>query len=119
MSTYRFIRYSSLQAAKDDLATLDVIEESTTARTLTDADNGRVIRCTNAAGCAITVGGLSDGFGCMIVQKGAAAVTFAAGAGSTLNAFSGATQTAGPNAQATVIKEADGGTEYLLGGEVV
>jgi hypothetical protein len=119
MPAYDLVLYEELEEIEQRLVALDVIDEATTARTLTDADNGRVIRCTNAAGCAITVGGLADGFGCMIVQKGAGVVTFVAAGGSTLNAYLGAAQTAGLNAQATIIKDGDGGTEYLLAGEIV
>lgn len=48
----------------------DVVFESGTTRTLTVADNGRVIICTNAAGCTITmpIAGLGDGFNCGIIS---------------------------------------------------
>lgn len=52
------------------------ITESTTSRTLADADHGRVILCTHASGCAVTVPDtVTPGLVVMLVQRGAAQVT--------------------------------------------
>lgn len=53
-----------------------LVTESGTARTLTAADNGKTIRCTNASDVAITCDDSCPvGFHCLIVQEGAGAVT--------------------------------------------
>jgi hypothetical protein len=59
------------------------ITESGTTRTLSDADHGRVILCTHASGCAVTVPHtLTAGFTCTLVQRGgASAFVTAAGSG--------------------------------------
>lgn len=52
------------------------VTESTTTRTLTDADHGKIIWCTNASGCTVTLGtGRRADFYCTLVQMGAAQVT--------------------------------------------
>lgn len=47
--------------------------ETTTARTLTDADHGRMIFCTNVGGCSITIDAetLSAGFECDVIAQAA------------------------------------------------
>lgn len=61
------------------------ITESTTARTLTDADHGRTILCTHASGCAVDVPGtLTPGFVCTLIQRGAAQVTATGSGGLTM-----------------------------------
>lgn len=55
-----------------------IITESTTSRTLSAADNGKVIYCTS--GSAVTINcdaGLGAGFSCTIIQGGAGKVTVA------------------------------------------
>ena len=68
----------------------DVVFESGTTRTLTVADNGRVIICTNASGCTITlpVAGLGDGFNCGIISP-ANDSTLAIGTGGVANGEAG------------------------------
>ena len=61
-----------------------VVVESTTARTLSAADNGKIIRCTNAGATVITVPTAFSGYTCTIVRAGAGTVTLSA-TGTTLN----------------------------------
>jgi len=57
-----------------------IITEATTARTLSAADNGKIIYCTAATAVTITcAAGLGKGFSCTIIQGGAGKVTVAAG----------------------------------------
>jgi hypothetical protein len=66
-----------------------------TTRTLSAADNGRVIYCTSGSAVTITcAAGLGVGFSCTIIQGGAGKVTVAAG-GQTLNSYSGLLSTMG------------------------
>lgn len=52
------------------------VTETGTTRTLSDADHGKTIRCTNAAGCAITVPDtVTPGLTVAVLQRGAAAVS--------------------------------------------
>lgn len=75
------------------------VTETTTARTLTAADHGKVIVCTNASAVAITLNtGLPAYFFCTILQKGAGVVTV--GGTATREVLSGfASKTAGLHSQ--------------------
>jgi hypothetical protein len=65
-----------------------IVTETTQTRTLSAADNGKVIYCTNGAAVTITCAtGLGAGFSCTIIQGGAGKVTVAAG-GATLASYS-------------------------------
>lgn len=60
-----------LPGGSDAIPPSTPITESTTARVLADSDHGRVILCTHASGCAVTVPGtLTPGFTCLLVQRG-------------------------------------------------
>ena len=78
------------------------VTESTTARTLTSADHGKTIVCTNASAVTITLNtGLPTCFFVTIIQKGAGQVTVSGTA--TLEVFTGfAAKTAGQHAQMSV-----------------
>jgi hypothetical protein len=66
-----------------------IVTESTTSRTLSAADNGKIIYCTSGSATTITCAtGLGVGFNCTIIQGGDGKVTVAAGA-ATLNSYSG------------------------------
>ena len=65
-----------------------------TTYTLTNADNGKIITCTNASAITLTVPSLSVGFNCMIVQKGTGQVNLAASGVTLYNRYS-FTKTAG------------------------
>lgn len=72
-----------------------VVTESGTTRTLSAADNGKVIHCTSGSAVVITCAtGLPIGFSCTIIQGGAGKVSVVAGA-ATLNSYSGLFSTMG------------------------
>lgn len=76
-----------ISASAFQLSAAGIITETGTTRTLTAADNGVVIYCTN--GSAVTINcaaGLGAGFSCTIVQGGAGKVTVAAN-GQTLVSY--------------------------------
>lgn len=98
------------------LASKYAVLETTTARTLTSADHGKRIWCTNASATTITVpSGLQAWFECEIVQKGTGQVTVSAGSGVTLNAYSGWVKTAGQWAGATLANTGGTDTFALMG----
>ena len=79
------------------------ITEATTARTLSAADNGKIIYCTSASTTTITcAAGLGNGFSCTIIQGGAGKVTVAAG-GQTLVSYSSLFSTMGQYAVISAI----------------
>lgn len=72
-----------------------IITQAGTTRTLSAADNGKVIYCTSGSATTITcAAGLGAAFSCTIIQGGAGKVTVAAG-GQTLNSYSGLLSTMG------------------------
>lgn len=80
-----------------------IITESGTSRTLSAADNGKVIYCTSGSAVTITcAAGLGVGFSCTIIQGGAGKVTVAAGA-ATLVSYSSLFSTMGQNAVISLI----------------
>lgn len=96
-------------------AFFSTVTESTTARTLSDSDNGKVIVCTNAVTTNITIpSSLSAGFSCTLVQNGASKVIAGAGSGVTLNAIGGKYATEGQYAAMRIIPV--GTDSYVLSG---
>lgn len=80
-----------------------IITDSTTARTLSATDNGKIIYCTNGSAVTITcAAGLDVGFNCTIVQGGAGKVTVAAGT-ATLVSYSNLFSTMGQYAVISLI----------------
>lgn len=80
-----------------------IVTESGTSRTLSAADNGKVIYCTSGSAVTITCAtGLGVGFSCTIIQGGAGKVTVAAG-GATLQSYSGLYSTMGQYAVISLI----------------
>lgn len=80
-----------------------IITEAGASRTLSAADNGKVIYCTRATAVTITCAtGLGKGFTCTIIQGGAGKVTVAAGA-ATLNSYSALFSTMGQYAIISLI----------------
>jgi len=80
-----------------------IITQSTTSRTLSASDNGKVIYCTNAATTTITTAsGLGAGFSCTIIQGAAGKVTLAQGASTTLASYGSFYSTLGQYAIITV-----------------
>lgn len=94
----------------------DIVSETTTARTLSDSDNGKVIVCSNAGQVIVTIpSGLTSGFNCTITQAGAGTVTIA-GAGASINGFNDKTATAGQYAVVNVIPV--GANAYYVDGDL-
>lgn len=80
-----------------------IVTEAGTTRTLSAADNGKVIYCTSGSAVTITCAvGLGVGFSCTIIQGGAGKVTVAAGA-ATLKSYSSLFSTVGQNAVVSLI----------------
>jgi hypothetical protein len=72
-----------------------IVTEAGTSRTLSAADNGKVIYCTSGSATTITcAAGLGAAFSCTIIQGGAGKVTVAAG-GQTLVSYSSLFSTMG------------------------
>lgn len=72
------------------LSSNGIITESTTSRTLSASDNGKVIYCTNASTTTITTAtGLGAGYSVTIIQGGTGKVTIAQGTSTTLISSSG------------------------------
>jgi hypothetical protein len=80
-----------------------IITETSTSRTLTSGDNGKIIYCTNGAAVTITcAAGLGVGFNVTIIQGGAGKVTIADG-GQTLVSYSSLFSTMGQYAVISLI----------------
>lgn len=81
-----------------------VITESGTSRTLSAADNGKVIYCTSGSAVTInTASGLGAGFSCTIIQGGAGQITVAQGSGTTRVSYSAFYKSAGQYAAMTLV----------------
>jgi len=80
-----------------------IITESTTSRTLSATDNGKIIYCTSGSATTITcAAGLGAGFSVTIIQGGAGKVTVAAG-GQTLVSYSSLFSTMGQYAVISLV----------------
>jgi len=94
-----------------------IVSESTTARTLSDSDCGKVIDCSNGSAVTITIPStVSAGFNCTVVQSGAGQVTIAAGASVNLYCYSSTKATAGQYAAINIIPYAT--NSYVLEGDL-
>ena len=94
-----------------------IVSESTTARTLSDSDCGKVIDCSNGSAVTITIPStVSAGFNCTVVQSGAGQVTIAAGASVNLYCYSSTKATAGQYAAINIIPYAS--NSYVLEGDL-
>ena len=72
------------------------VSQTTTSRTLSDSDNGKVIVCTNASTITVTIPStLTAGFSCKLVQGGAGIIGVSAGSGTTLSLIGGKAFTSG------------------------
>ena len=68
-----------------DTLSLSITTESTSARTLSNNDNGKLIRYTNASGCTVTVpSSLALGFHAIHRQEGTGQVSFVGSGGMTI-----------------------------------
>jgi len=80
-----------------------IVTQAGTTRTLSAADNGKVIYCTSGSATTITcAAGLGAGFSVTIIQGGAGKVTADAG-GQTLVSFSSLLSTTGQYAVISLI----------------
>lgn len=92
-----------------------ISEQTGTSYTIVSGDANSTILVNNAATVTITVADvLTAGQRIDFVQKGAGAITFAAGSGLTLNSKDSLLSTAGQYTAATIIKEATN-VYYLIG----
>ena len=92
-----------------------VSEQTGTTYTIAAGDAGNTVFVNNASGTTVTIDDeIAVGERIDFVQKGAGAITFAAGSGVTLNSKDALLSTAGQYVGATVIKEATN-TYYLIG----
>lgn len=95
--------------------TPSVSEQTGTTYTIVAGDAQTTVFVNNASGTTVTIDDeLAVGERVDFVQKGAGAITFAAGSGVTLNSKDSLLSTAAQYAGATVIKEATN-TYYLIG----
>lgn len=96
-------------------AFFSLVSETTTARTLADGDNGKVIVCSNSSATTVTIpSGLSSGFGCTIVQNGTGVVSIE-GSGASVYAFGSKTAIAGQYGSVNVYNTAS--NNYVLEGD--
>ena len=94
---------STKKATISQVLTGQLITESGTTRTLSVADNGKIIYCTSGSAVTITcASGLGVGFNCTIIQGGAGKVTVAAG-GQTLVSYSSLFSTMGQYAVISLV----------------
>jgi len=93
------------------------VAESSTARTLSNSDNGKIIVCSNSGQTNLTIpSGLTTGFSCTVVQSGTGSVTVL-GSGTTVNGFGGKIATAGQYAALNVIPV--GSNAYFVEGDSI
>jgi predicted small secreted protein len=93
------------------------IAAGTTAYTLQQSDNGKVINCANTGSLTITIpSGLTAGFNCMIVQMAAGSVTISAGASVTIYNRSNYSKTGGQYAIATIVSPSS--NVFITGGDM-
>lgn len=86
-----------------ELSPAGIVTVSGTTRTLSAADNGKVLHCTSGSATTITcAAGLGVGFTCTIIQGGDGKVTVAAGA-ATLVSYSSLFSTMGKYAVISLI----------------
>jgi hypothetical protein len=75
-----------------------------TTRSLSDADNGKVLAFTSSSAVAVTApAGLAANFSCLILQWGTGQITVAGDGTSTIAAWNSALKTAGQYAQASIV----------------
>ena len=93
-----------------------IVSEATTARTLSNSDNGKVIVCSNSGQITVTIpSGLTSGFGCTIVQNGSGVVSVVGSSGATVNALGDKIATSGQYSSINVYNV--GTNAYVLEGD--
>ena len=95
---------ANLESNSFRLTTSAVVTDSTASRTLTAADNGKVIYFTSSSAVTITTAtGLGVGFSCSFIQGGTGQLTLAQGSGTTLASYSSLLKSAGQYAMISVV----------------
>lgn len=98
-------------------AFLSTVSETTTSRTLSDSDNGKVIVCSNSSITTVTIpNGLTAGFSCTLVQSAAGQVTVAVSGGASVFGYAGNLTTKGQYASLNIIPT--GANAYLVEGDL-
>ena len=96
---------------------IDTVADTTTSRTLSNSDNGKVILMTNVANITVTLPStLSDGFNCKLVQGGVGQITVLAGSGVILYGYNTFTTTAGEYAVLNIVPVAS--DAYAIEGDI-
>lgn len=109
--------FDSVVANAYKLLSGGIITESGTTRTLSAADNGKVIYCTSGSAVTITTAtGLGAGFSCMVIQGGAGQITFAQGTSTTRVSYGAFYKTAGQYAVVSVVSPV--ADTFVLGGNL-
>jgi hypothetical protein len=89
----------------------------TTAYSLQQSDNGKIIYCANTGALTITIPNtLTAGFNCMIVQMAAGTVTIAQGAGTSVFNRANYTKSGGQYAVVTIVSPAS--NVFVTGGDM-
>lgn len=92
------------KATVASVLTGQIVTESGTSRTLSAADNGKVIYCTSSSAVTITTAaGLGAGFNVTIIQGGTGKVTVAQDSSTTLVSYSSLFSTMGQYAIISLI----------------
>jgi len=94
-------------------AFFSIVSETTTSRTLSNSDNGKIIVCNNTALVTVTVPtGLTSGFNCKVIQEGTGKVKISEASGVTISLISGYNTTTAQYAVIDVINYAS--EKYVL-----
>ena len=98
-------------------AFFSTVSDTTTARTLSDSDNGKVIVFSNSSNIDVTIPDtLTTGFSCTIAQAGVGQVTVSGSGTTTVDGYDGNLSTAGQYASLNIIPT--GSNTYLVEGEL-
>jgi len=98
-------------------AFFSTVSETTTARTLSDSDNGKVIVFSSSSNIDVTIPDtLTSGFSCTVVQSGAGQITVATSGSASVFGYGGNLSTAGQYAALNIIPT--GSNAYLVEGDL-
>lgn len=109
--------FSADELATDEnspLKAAQLREITGTTHTLSSADNGRLLRFTNAAGCAVTLPAIAAGWNCGIIPEGGT-VTITAASGVTLNGTDGGASTVNEGYSPATLIELEAGAFGISG----
>lgn len=99
------------------LSSAGIITVAGTTRTMSAADNGKVIYCTSSSAVTITTAkDLGAGFSCTIIQGGTGKVTVAQGTDTTLASYSSLYSSMGQNAVISALSPV--ANTFLLAGNL-